>query len=93
MASGNTNRKYSAAIAAPNLVAVRDGHVSYYLLDSGQHGYIRGVRSGCTNSLIPAGGILNAPCFAHQCTCNWPIHVSFALVHMAQAAAWDTKPK
>ena len=90
MAGGN--RGCGRAIAAPSLITVRDGHVSYYLLDSGRHGYIRGVRSGCTNSLIPAGGIVNAPCFAHQCTCNWPIYVSFALVHMPQAAAWDTKP-
>ncbi|NOZ23257.1 MAG: PQQ-binding-like beta-propeller repeat protein [Planctomycetes bacterium] len=76
------------ALGAPHVVTVRDGYASYVDLATNQHVYLRGVRSGCTNSLIPADGILNAPCFAHHCTCNYSIYVSFAMVHMPDAAAW-----
>jgi len=68
------------ALANKHMVTFRDAHASYFDLATGRLSYLRGIRLGCTNSLIPAGGILNAPNFAQQCTCNWPIYVSFALV-------------
>ncbi len=77
------------ALGSPHLVSVRDGDASYFDLANGDHVYFRGIRSGCTNSLIPAGGILNAPNFGRHCTCNWPVSVSLALVTMPEAAKWD----
>jgi len=71
-----------------HIITLRDGHAAYYDLDTGHETFFRGVRSGCTNSLIPAGGLLNAPNFAHGCACNWPVFVSLAAVHMSEAAAW-----
>ncbi|HUT94049.1 MAG TPA: PQQ-binding-like beta-propeller repeat protein [Thermoguttaceae bacterium] len=77
------------ALGGPHFVAVRDGHASYFDLATGDHVYFRGIRSGCTNSLIAAGGILNAPNYARHCTCNWPLSVSLALTTMPEAPAWD----
>ncbi|MBC8871950.1 MAG: PQQ-binding-like beta-propeller repeat protein [Planctomycetes bacterium] len=77
------------ALGSPHLVSVRDGDASYFDLANGSHVYFRGIRSGCTNSLIPAGGILNAPNFGRHCTCNWPLSASLALVTMPEAAVWD----
>jgi len=77
------------ALGCPNMITVRDGNLSYFDLETGTHSYIRGVRSGCTNSLIPAGGLLNAPNYARHCTCNWPMSVSLALVPMPEAPRWD----
>jgi hypothetical protein len=77
------------ALGGSHFVTVRDGHASYFDLATGSHVYFRGIRSGCTNSLIPADGILNAPNFARHCTCNWPLSVSLALVTLPEAATWD----
>ena len=76
------------AIASEHLVTVRDAHASYFDLATGRQTFFRGVRSGCTNSLVPAGGLLNAPNFARGCSCNYPIYTSLALVHMPEAAMW-----
>lgn len=77
------------ALGSPCLITVRDSNASYFDLASGEHIYFRGIRAGCTNNFLPAGGILNAPNFARQCTCNWPLSVSLGLVTMPDAAAWD----
>ena len=41
------------------------------------------MRSGCSNSLIAADGLLNVPNFAVGCVCNYPLQTSFALVPSA----------
>ena len=43
------------------------------------------VSSGCSNSTVPADGLLNVPNFAVGCVCNYPIQTSFAMVHMPEA--------
>jgi outer membrane protein assembly factor BamB len=77
------------AVATPRLILVRDYSVCYVDRQSGEKHYLRNIRSGCSNSLVAADGILNAPCFSVRCVCNYPIQTSFAMVHMPQAAAWD----
>ncbi|MCH2579739.1 MAG: malectin, partial [Planctomycetes bacterium] len=57
-----------------------------------------GPRSGCTNSVIPAGGLLNIPYFYEGCTCSYPLPVGLALVNMPQEheqwASWGaSKPR
>ena len=42
--------------------------------------HVSGPRSGCTNSLIPANGLLNVPYFYEGCTCSYPLPVGLALV-------------
>lgn len=53
---------------------------------------ISGPRSGCTNSIIPACGVLNVPYFYEGCTCSYPLPAGLAMVNMPQDheqwAAW-----
>ncbi len=81
-------RGCNRAVGCPHLVALRDADISYFDLATGRQTRLRGIRSGCTNGLLPAGGLLNAPNLAYHCSCNWPIFTSMALVHMPQAASW-----
>jgi len=76
------------AVAGEHLLFVRDRCVSYVELDSRAKHYLRNIRSGCSNSLVAAGGLLNAPCFSVQCICNYPIQTSFAMVHLPEVERW-----
>ena len=57
---------------------------------------ISGPRSGCSNSVIPANGVLNVPFFYEGCTCSYPLPVGLALVNMPeeyeQWTAWGPGP-
>ncbi len=57
---------------------------------------ISGPRSGCTNSIIPANGLLNLPYFYDGCTCSYPLPMAVALVSMPpefeQWASWGKVP-
>jgi len=78
-------RGCTRVVAAEHLVTIRHGHASYLDFVSGRQTFFRGVRAGCTNSLIPADGLLNAPNFSHGCACNYPVFASTALVPIASA--------
>ncbi|HID75723.1 MAG TPA: hypothetical protein EYP56_06975 [Planctomycetaceae bacterium] len=81
-------RGCNRALACPQIVVLRDADISYFdLARGGRQTRLRGIRSGCTNGLLPAGGVLNAPNLAYHCSCNWPIFTSMALVHMPQASS------
>ncbi len=59
--------------------------------------FLSGPRSGCTNSVIPAGGLLNVPYFYEGCTCSYPLPTAMSLVAMPESheqwSAWgDTEP-
>jgi hypothetical protein len=77
------------ALGSPCLVTVRDADISYFDLATGEHVFFWGLRSGCTNSIIPADGILSIPNYAHHCTCNYALSASLALATMPEAASWD----
>ncbi len=77
------------AVGTRWLVLVRDYSVCYVDRQSGEKHYLRNIRSGCSNSLVAADGVLNAPCFSVRCICNYPIQTSFAMVHMPEVADWD----
>ncbi len=53
---------------------------------------ISGPRSGCTNSSVPAAGLLNVPYFYEGCTCSYPLPSGLALVAMPEVheqwSAW-----
>ncbi len=76
-----------------NLYSMRSGTPSFYdkQNESGTIN-ISGPRSGCTNSVIPANGILNLPYFYEGCTCSYPLPVALALVSkpeiFEQWASW-----
>lgn len=76
-----------------NLFTMRSGTPAFYdkRLESGVCN-ISGPRSGCTNSIIPACGVLNVPYFYEGCTCSYPLPAGLALVNMPpeheQWASW-----
>ncbi|MCI0635475.1 MAG: malectin, partial [Actinobacteria bacterium] len=75
------------------IYTMRSGTPAYYdkRSESGTI-HISGPRSGCTNSLIPANGLLNVPYFYEGCTCSYPLPVGLALAPMPpeheQWASW-----
>ncbi|MEE8451105.1 MAG: PQQ-binding-like beta-propeller repeat protein [Thermoguttaceae bacterium] len=77
-------RGCTRVIGGQHLLSVRNGQASYFDLSTGRQTFFRGIRTGCTNNLIQAGGLLNAPNFAHGCACNYPIFSSMALVHLEE---------
>jgi hypothetical protein len=76
------------AVGGKNLLFLRSNCATYVDVNTRQEYAIRNLRSGCSNSLVAADGLLNAPCFSVGCVCNYPIQTSFAMFHMPQSAAW-----
>jgi hypothetical protein len=80
-----------------NLYTLRSGTAAFYdkRLESGTIN-LSGPRSGCTNSIIPANGVLNVPYFFEGCTCSYPLPTALALVSMPktheQWASWGDVP-
>lgn len=72
---------------------LRSGTAAFYdkTLESGTV-FISGPRSGCTNSIIPSGGLLNVPYFYEGCTCSYPLPTALSLVAMPETheqwASW-----
>ena len=56
-----------------HIYTLRSGTAAFYdkRIDSGTIN-LSGPRSGCTNSVIPANGLLNVPYFYKGCTCSYP---------------------
>jgi outer membrane protein assembly factor BamB len=76
------------AIACENLLTFRAGDAGFFDLNSSGTGRLSGFRTGCRNSLIPAGGILNSPNFAHGCVCGYSLFTSLAFVHTPANEQW-----
>jgi hypothetical protein len=77
------------AVAGKHLLFLRARCASYVELERGTEISLRNLRSGCSNSLVAAGGILSAPCYSFGCICNYPLQGSFALFHLPEADEWD----
>jgi outer membrane protein assembly factor BamB len=68
------------------LATFRSGAAGFAdLLNFGGTGNLGGFRSGCTNNLVAADGVLNAPDYTRTCTCSYQLQTSFGLVHMPRA--------
>jgi hypothetical protein len=80
-----------------NIYTFRSGTAAFYdkKVESGTV-HISGPRSGCTNSIVPAGGILNVPYFYEGCTCSYPLPMALALYSMQETfeqwATWGAVP-
>lgn len=76
-----------------DLYTLRSGTAAFYdkKVESGTV-FLSGPRSGCTNSIIPSGGVLNVPYFYEGCTCSYPLPTAMSLVSMPeqheQWASW-----
>lgn len=75
-------------IGSDALLTFRSALACVYDLKTGKRTYLSSIRSGCTNGMLPAGGILNAPNTAHGCVCNYPFLTSYALMNLPEAAKW-----
>ncbi len=82
-----------------HMVTMRSGTGAFYdkRFESGLIN-VSGIRTGCTNSIIPANGILNVPYFYEGCTCGYPLASGLGMVHMPETyeqwMAWgDTEFK
>ena len=49
---------------------------------------ISGFRPGCTNSLVVADGVLNAPDYTRSCSCSYQAQTSLGLVHNPDTEWW-----
>jgi outer membrane protein assembly factor BamB len=76
------------AVGSSSLVFVRDRTAAYFDVETGKRYAIRNLRSGCSNSFVPADGLLNVPCFSSSCVCNYPIQTSFSMYHLPTVEAW-----
>ena len=75
--------------ASENLLTFRSGAAGYYdLCNDGGTGNLGGFRSSCTNNLIVADGVLNAPDYTRGCTCSYQNQASLALAPMPDAEMW-----
>ncbi|MDB4632500.1 PQQ-binding-like beta-propeller repeat protein [bacterium] len=76
-------------IAGEHLLTFRSGSAGFYDLDSmSGTGNFGGFRSGCSSTLIPANGVLNAPDYTRTCSCGYQNQTSLALVHMPDVELW-----
>lgn len=72
---------------------LRSGTAAFYdkTIESGTV-FLSGPRSGCTNSIIPSGGLLNVPYFYEGCTCSYPLPTAMSLFAMPESheqwASW-----
>ena len=79
----------NTAVGSENLLTFRSGAAGFYdLANDGGTGNIGGFRSSCTNNLIAANGVLNAPDYTRTCSCAYQNQTSLALVHMPEAEFW-----
>ncbi|MCA9014759.1 MAG: PQQ-binding-like beta-propeller repeat protein [Planctomycetaceae bacterium] len=74
-----------------NLLFLRNNCAAYVDLDQKKEFSLRNLRSGCSNSLVAADGLLSVPCFSTGCICNYPLQTSFAMVHMPEVSQWTTE--
>ena len=65
---------------------LRSGTAAFYdkTIESGTV-FLSGPRSGCTNSIIPSGGLLNVPYYYEGCTCSYPLPTAMSLVAMPES--------
>ena len=75
-------------VGSDSLLFLRYKSASYVDLSAGQKHSLRNLRSGCSNSLVAAGGLLNVPCFSTGCVCNYPLQTSFSMYHMPESGEW-----
>ena len=79
----------NAMIASENLITLRSARAGYYdLATHGGQGNWSGFRSGCTNGLLVANGVLSAPNLAQGCRCVFQNYTSLALAPMPEVETW-----
>ncbi len=76
-------------MASQHLMTFRSGAAGYYdLANDGGTGNFGGFRSGCSNNLIVAGGVITVPDYTRTCVCSYQNQTSVGLVPMADVEMW-----
>ncbi|MBM3861494.1 MAG: hypothetical protein FJ395_17855 [Verrucomicrobia bacterium] len=81
-------RTCARIIGNNNLLVYRDAATELYDIAQNRMIGLNSLRSGCTTSFIPAGGIVTAPMLGHGCVCNYPMFASLALFHNPRIESW-----
>jgi hypothetical protein len=80
-------------VASQHLLTFRSGAAGYYdLARDGGTGNFGGFKSGCSNNLIVANGVLTAPDYTRTCTCSYQNQTSVGMIHMPEAEMWTEFP-
>lgn len=85
------NRTYGCGtgISSKHLLTFRSGAAGFYdLCNDGGTGNFGGFRASCTNNLVVADGILNAPDYTRTCQCTYQNRTSLAMVPMPEVEIW-----
>jgi outer membrane protein assembly factor BamB len=85
------NRQYgcNTIIGCPTMLTFRSGAAGYYdLSNKSGTGNFGGFKSGCTNNMMPAGGLLVIPDYTRTCSCAYNNQSSLALTHMSDLDSW-----
>ena len=80
------------AIASENLLTFRSGNATYVDMTTLGTGTFPGFRTGCTNSLVVADGVLSSPMYSHLCVCGYEFFTSLAFTHMPAVESWTYRP-
>ena len=74
-------RTCARVIGNNSLLVYRDAATELYDIEHNRMVGLNSVRSGCTTSFVPAGGVMAAPMLGHGCVCNYPMFASVGLYH------------
>lgn len=76
-------------LASEHMVLFRSGAAGYFDLNQNSGtGNFGGFKSGCSESLIAADGVLSSPDYTRTCICSYQNQLSLALVNMPENEAW-----
>lgn len=76
------------AVGTKNLLFWRQICASYVDMETGKVESLRNLRSGCSNSIVAAGGLVSVPCYSIGCVCNYPLQTSFSMYHLEAMKNW-----
>lgn len=77
-----------AANAGRHLLLFRSAAAGFTDLETGCTGNFGGFKSGCTVSMIPADGVVNAPDYTRTCNCSYQNQTSLAMIHDPDVELW-----
>ena len=80
------------AIAGEHLLTFRSGSAGFCDIRSSGTGNFGGFRSGCRNTLLPAGGVIASLKFANGCICSYPMLTSMAFQPVSDSELWTILP-
>jgi outer membrane protein assembly factor BamB len=86
---GATKSSCGRYLGNQHIITCRNNTASFLEIESKDQVAVSNVRAGCSNSMLPAGGILNALNSAHGCNCNYPLFCSYAMIHLPESAEFE----